>query len=514
LTSNTNANFCTLNPLITGYTSSWGNLRNTTSNVAGTIQVTSGKWYYEATPTTSTIGDSNTYYTGVAGQNFLVYALSGNRFNGAAWVAFGASYATGDVIGVAFDVDAGTAAFYKNNVLQGTQSGTAGLNYAFGNISTANTNSVFDYNFGQRPFSYTPPTGFKSLNTFNLPTPTIPNGAAQFAATLYTGNGTSQSITNTVNGVSFQPDWVWVKGRSGATDHAIYDSVRGTTKQLESNTTTAETTEATGLTAFGTAGFTVGALAQMNTNAATYVGWQWKANGTPAVTNTSGSIPSTISANTTSGFSIVTYTGTGANATVGHGLGIAPSMVIVKNRTAGGAGYWLTWHKNMASASYYLAMNLTIAQTLDATVWNSTAPTSSVFSLGTNTTGNNSGTNFLAYCFSEIAGFSKFGSYIGNNSTDGPFVYCGFRPAFILVKRIDTTGNWSLWDNKRGNPFNVVSGRLYPDSSASEDTSTYVDLLANGFKLRTSGDPISNASGGTYIYAAFAESPFNYSLAR
>ena len=529
-TSATNANFATLNPLRPTSSGGFSNGNLTGTAETGTQQglcstITlpwTGKWYAEVIFASNTFNmcgvtsvdklaaDINT----VGQQSVLYYALNGNKFVNGTGTAYGATYTT-ETIGIAFDGVAGTVTFYKANVSQGAITlPSSTVNYVFCQLNAAGAAIAANWNFGQQPFTYTPPTGFKSLNTYNLPAPTIPNGAAYMAASLYTGTGAALSVANTVNGVSFQPDFVWVKGRSGATDHALYDSVRGTTKQLESNTTTAETTESTGLTTFGSTGFTVGALAQMNTNTATYVGWQWKANGTPAVTNTSGSVPSTISANTTAGFSIVTYTGTGANATVGHGLGVAPRMIIVKNRTAGGAGYWLTWHSNMTSASYYLALNLTIAQTLDATVWNSTAPTSSVFSIGTNTTSNNSGTNFVAYCWAEIPGFSKFGSYTGNGSTDGPFVYLGFRPRFILIKTSNDTYNWVIYDTSR-ETYNVMSNILLPNSSGAEQTNSLwnFDVLSNGFKCRGANGNI-NGSANTYIYACFAENPFNYSLAR
>jgi hypothetical protein len=292
----------------------------------------------------------------------------------------------------------------------------------------------------------------------------------------------------------------------------LYDSVRGTTKQLESNATIAETTEATGLTAFGSAGFTVGALAQMNTNAATYVGWQWKASNAAAVTNTSGSISSQVSANPTAGFSIVTYTGTGANATVGHGLGIAPKMVIVKGRNS--INNWTIYHAGLTSASYCIFLDLTNAQLNNATVWQATAPTSSVFSVGTSGAVNNNTTNFLAYCFAEIAGFSKFGSYTGNGSTDGPFVYLGFRPRWLMVKRTDAAGtDWFIEDTSR-NTYNPSGLTLQANTAAVEGNNTpTLDILSNGFKLRSTYSSY-NTSSATFIYAAFAENPFNYSLAR
>jgi hypothetical protein len=321
-----------------------------------------------------------------------------------------------------------------------------------------------------------------------------------FNTILYTGTGSSNART----GVGFQPDWVWIKERNASADHGLYDAVRGVTKQLESNTTTAETTEATGLTAFGTDGFTVGALAQLNTSGDTYVAWNWLALNT-TTSNTSGSITSTVSANTTSGFSIVSYTGTGANATVGHGLGVAPKMVIIKNR--GDVSNWPVWHSGLSGNSYYLYFNLTNAQSNVNAMWNNTAPTSTVFSLGTSTDSNQSTKAMIAYCFAEVKGYSKFGSYTGNGSADGPFIYTGFKPAYLMIKPSSYANSWLILDNKR-NTFNPVKTRLEADGSgADSSTLDYADFLSNGFKIRTSnGHP--NTSGGTLIYMAFAENPF------
>ena len=335
----------------------------------------------------------------------------------------------------------------------------------------------------------------------------IPDGRVAMAATLYTGTGGTVNVNNAVNGVSFQPDFVWVKGRSGATDHALYDSVRGTTKDLVSNATSAETTQATGLTAFGSTGFTVGALAKMNTSAATYVGWQWKAGGT-AVSNTAGSITSSVSANTTAGFSVVTYTGTGANATVGHGLGATPGMIIVKQRS--GVNDWPVYHSSLTSAAYILALNSTNAQGSVPSVFNSLAPTSTLFNIGTNTLSNTSGQTYVAYCFAAVAGYSAFGSYTGNGSADGPFVYLGFRPRFVMIKWTNVE-SWYIFDTSRGT-YNVIGPYMVPNTSAAEATYTAVDILSNGFKLRDTNNFVN--SSGTYIYAAFAENPTKFANAR
>jgi hypothetical protein len=339
----------------------------------------------------------------------------------------------------------------------------------------------------------------------------IPDGRTVMAATLYTGTGATQTINNSANGVSFQPDLVWVKGRSGATDHAWYDAVRGVQNQLESNTTTAETTETTGLTAFGTTGFTIGALAQMNTNAATYVAWQWNAGGS-TVTNTSGSISAQVRANTTAGCSVVTYTGNGTSgATIGHGLGVAPRMIIVKNRSSGTASWEV--YTAMTGATNYLRLNSTIASTAGSSYWNNTAPTSSVFTVGNDGDTNGNGNSLVAYCFAAVDGYSAFGSYTGNGSADGVFVYLGFRARFLMIKRTDSTGGWVMLDTAR-DTYNDVDNYLYANSSAANaGSSNVLDINSNGFKIRNSWTDI-NASGGTYVYMAFCENPFKFSNAR
>jgi len=371
--------------------------------------------------------------------------------------------------------------------------------------TAAGTNAVY-FNFGQRPFSYTPPSGFKALNTYNLPASTITNGAKYMAATTYTGNGSTLSI---VNAGSFKPDLYWAKSRSSANNNIVYDSVRGVQKYLSTNLTNAEGT-ASGVTSFNSNGVTVGSDPDSNANATTYVGWQWQAGQGTTSSNTSGSITSTVSVNATAGFSIVTYTGTGANATVGHGLGVAPKMIICKSRS--NAYNWVVYHASIGNTQN-LKLNLTDAATVASTSWNNTSPTSSVFSLGSSLLGNDTG-SMVAYCWSEIAGFSKFGSYTGNGSTDGPFVYCGFRPRWVLIKRTDAIADWVILDTARDS-YNMAINYLVPNTSGAETagSSVQLDLLANGFKIRGTWQGM-NASGGTYIYAAFAENPFANALAR
>jgi len=534
LTSPTNANFAVMNPL-KKYTSNLGltngNLTASDSNPVVTSAIstmsfgTSGKYYFECTMVAVATANSN--YVGVIDatngfgtapfQNKGEYRSTGDIYNiaGTAQTA-GASYTTNDIIGVAVDVTNGTVQFYKNNVAQGATPSftfTAGTEL-WAAISTDNQVGTKTYalNFGQRPFTFTAPTGFLPLNTYNLATPTIPNGATQMAATLYTGTGAALSVSNAVNSVSFQPDLVWTKARSTTYNHSLVDSVRGVSKSLQSNLTNAEDNSAGAyVTAFNSDGFTVGTGTASNNSGSTYIGWQWKAGGT-AVTNTSGSISSQVSANPTAGFSIVTYTGTGANATVGHGLGAAPKMIIGKVRST--TNDWVVYHSSIGNTGAVF-LDLTNATSTSINYWNNTSPTSSVFTVGIAAGINNSASTFVAYCFSEIAGYSKFGSYTGNGSTDGPFVYLGHRPRWLMIKRTDSAGyGWNIYDTARST-YNIAQQFLQANvANAETNNAAYAfDLLSNGFKLRQT-DALINASGGTYIYAAFAENPFTYSLAR
>jgi hypothetical protein len=338
-----------------------------------------------------------------------------------------------------------------------------------------------------------------------MPTPTIPDGKLFMNATLYTGNGSSPRA---FTGIGFAPDFVWIKSRTTAADHALIDSVRGTgSKALSSNNTSAENGDGLVINSFDSDGYTLATgsinFSYANTNAATYVGWQWKAGGA-AVTNTAGTISSQVSANTTSGFSVVTYTGTGASATVGHGLGVAPKFIIYKNRVA--LQNWMVTTTVIDGSVDYLFLNTTAAKADSA----DGAPTSSVLNLSGYGQNNGSSEGIVAYCFAPIAGYSAFGSYTGNGSADGPFIYTGFRPRYVMVKRTDSSESWYVLDTARS-PFNVPTAWLAPNLSNAEGTDVLFDILSNGFKQRSTS---SNASGGTYIYMAFCENPFKYSNAR
>jgi hypothetical protein len=533
LTSATVGNYCVLNPLNMTSTStlSSANLNaaisgNTSYNnqVRGTIGMPpgTGKYYFEFTnnggalPAGVTFGvvDAQAGLVDVGAsttaQAVLYYGTGDKSINGV-FSAYGASYTTSNIIGCAVDMGAGTITFYKNNVSQGALSlpSTSVTYVPVFYHSSGSSNSAAIFNAGQRPFSYTPPTGFVRLNTFNLPDSTIVKGNLYMDSTLWTGNGTSQTI---VNAGAFRPDFVWIKCRTVTEQHQAMDSVRGASKVLNPNQTVAETTDTTKLTAFNSNGFSVGSELAVNTNGATYVGWQWQAGQGSTSSNTSGTIASTVSVNTTAGFSIATYTGNGTGgATVGHGLGVAPKFIIVKTRSNID-----NWPVGTAALGWdrHTLLNLTSATAVTSSTWNDTAPTPTVFSIGTDSRVNNSGWTYVAYCWAEIAGFSKFGSYTGNGSADGPFVYTGFRPEWLLVKQSSSAGNnWQLLDTAR-NTFNKADKVLFPSSSAVEGTGNATfDFLSNGVKIRAADGTI-NTSSSTYIYMAFAENPFKNANAR
>lgn len=340
---------------------------------------------------------------------------------------------------------------------------------------------------------------------------TIDDPSAYFTITLYTGNGSDdRSITNSANAGNFKPDWLWVKERDQTRHHILNDSNRGATKNISTSLTNAESTGADGIQAFETNGFQLGTDSDINLNTGTYVAWQWKANGGTTSSNTDGSITTTVQANTTAGFSIITYTGNGTSgATIGHGLGKVPKWIVQKSRERTDYN-WQVYHEAVSSDAEtdFFRLNTTAAVADNATIWNDTAPTSSVITLGNNIGGNASGEGIVVYAFAEIKGYSKFGSYTGNGSTDGAFVYTGFRPSWVMVKKTSAVGAWHMWDIKR-DTTNPNSGRLLANTSDAEAllAGVNIDHLSNGFKLRTS-DGALNGSGATYIYMAFAEHPF------
>jgi hypothetical protein len=476
---NGRGNYAVLNPLdkVTTATLAAANLETTSAaaqNIIGSMSMDSGSWYWEIA-----------YNAATASQLIGVYKAAATTAS---------ITPTTSVIGLRFNADTGALDYTVNgSAYTSIATGLTGGGY-FPYAGSLTNAKIIYANFGQRPFAYTPPAGFRALNTNNLPTPSIVNGANFMAATTYTGNAAARSLSNAVNSVSFQPDLVWIKSRTpGATNHALFDSTRGTGKYLSSDTTAAETTNANTLTAFNGDGFSLGTdTTIVNANANSYIAWQWRES-------------------ITAGLDVVSYAGTGVDRTVAHNLGVAPAMVIVKRSQTGATSNWQVRHTLIAAANS-IQLNSTSQAAAAATVWNSTAPTSSVFSLGTSTDVNASGISYVAYCFAEIAGFSKFGSYTGNGSADGPFVFCGFRPRFVMIKRTDTTTSWLIQDSSRSQS-NVQFADLYPDGAFVENTTTAtsIDFLSNGYKLRST---IYNATGGTYIFAAFAEVPSKYALAR
>ena len=501
---NGRGNYAVLNPLsgpAVPSTITNGNLTATTASSAfgltsASMAMPSGKWYCEVKFSSLAIGaligirnsaEAPTSYVGGTSGSYAYYSPTGQKYNAATAATYGSSYSTSNTIGIAFDADAGSLTFYRDNVSQGVAySSIPVADYVFA-FSDEGTGSVaFDVNFGQRPFAYTPPTGFKALNTQNLPEPTIKKGNQWMDVNIWTGNGSARSITNSG---SMQPDLVWVKSRTQAIAHRLVDAVRGAGNTLASNLTNAEFSDPQGVTSFNTNGFGIGTDTSYNQNGDTYVGWQWKEGATP-------------------GFDIVTYTGTGANRTVAHSLGVAPRMFIVKRRDT--TGSWNVYHVSTGNTGA-MYLELTNAFAADSTRFNNTSPTSTDFTVGTGAGINASGGTFVAYLFAEVAGFSRFGSYTGNGSSDGPMIFTGFRPRFILLKRTDTTGNWNMYDSARS-PRNADTKVLYPNLSNSEDASTdHFDWLSNGFKMKSTNQ---NTNGGTFIYVAFAENPFKYSLAQ
>ena len=329
---------------------------------------------------------------------------------------------------------------------------------------------------------------------------TINKSTDYFNTKLWSGNGSSQALT----GVGHQTDMAWIKSRTDTRKHNMYDVVRGVQKRIVPNDTVAEDT-VPGITAFGTDGFTVGSETDTNGSSRNFVGWSWSAGASAGSSNTDGSITSTVSANTTAGFSIVKYTGTGSAATIGHGLGAAPEVVIIKCTTA--SENWVMYNKNLG-AGKYIFPNTTAAvgpgSGTNTSYFNNTAPTSSVFSVGNDGGTNNNNGVYVAYCFKEKKGYSKFGKYIGNGSSDGTFVYTGFKPSWVIIKRTDTSDTWTVWDNKRVG-YNSANYVIEADNTNAEASSDRLDILSNGFKLGYNWTPI-NSSGGTYIYMAFGQS--------
>jgi len=649
-------NFCTLNPLSngTGAAPSNGNLDfATTSSATGTmvttIPVSSGKWYCEATITfgsnNGAVGirevDQSSVTTNTLGNQTLDYAYRGNgqKFNSNSKTSYGSSYTTNDVIGIALDLDGGTIKFFKNNSDQGTAFSSITGTYVFA-IGDDNSSSAFNgsMNFGQRAFTYTPPAGFKALNSQNLPDPIIKLPNKHFDTTLYTGNNSSQEIST----LNFQPDWLWFKSRSSTSWNALFDSVRGRGQGLASNNSNSEYTSSASndLVSFDDDGFTLGSnqnWGSVNGSGNSIVTWAWNGGdtdgktytvkvvsdsgnkyrfdnfGTSAVTldlaeggtytfdqsdssmsshpmqlsttangthgggsaystgvtyqldgstvtasafisgfssatsrkliitvaasaptlyyycyyhsgmggavntnstlgssNFDGTLQATVKANTTAGFSIITWTGNQTSgATLGHGLGVAPKAAFVKRRD--GTSNWISPLFDLQTAG-----KLNSSDAFANSYYNvffTSQPSSTLITIGSNDDINRNTSTYVAYVFSEVSSYNKFASYTGNGSTDGTFVFTGFRPAWVLISNSNAGFDWVLQDSKRS-PGNVANKKLNPNQSAAEQSNyDKIDILSNGFKPRVS-DAGVNANGSVYYYWAFAESPFKNSRAR
>ncbi len=540
-------NFGVLNPLAnSGGTLSEGNLKLTGASSAwgtglSTIAVSSGKWYAEVVPTSGSttqgimFGISNyitapSNYIGSASTSYGYYGFDGSlNTSGSVTSSWGATVADNDIVGIALDMDAGTLKLYKNNVQQGTTiTGLSGLFYigfsCYG-TATANINFGQDSSFagtktaqgntdanGIGDFYYAPPADHLALCSANLPDTAIDPvkddiPADYFNTVLYTGNGSDNLA---ITGVGFQPDFTWIKSRSAAYSHNVYDNVRGVSKRLQPNLTNAESSPISGVKSFDADGFTLGNDTNDTnfTSGVTYVSWNWKAGGT-AVANTDGTITSTVSANQKAGFSIVKVDSLPAStlSTFGHGLGVKPDLIILKSRN--NTTNWDVYHSSLTpDGERKIYLNDASAE-IDSGFMGDTPPTSSVISF--NPGGSTS--NHIAYCFHSVEGFSKFGSYTGNGSTDGPFVYTGFRPAFVMLKSA-STGNtdWTQYDSAR-ETYNTVDQYLIPNKSNAEASPSgeALDLTSNGFKVRGSWVGMNS---GTIIYMAFAEMPFKYANAR
>ena len=525
-----NGNYATLNAVAPhGLTISNGNLDGSGSVIQGhapsTIFASSGKFYCEFTLTTyqndtgvgvaASIADPGEDWIGE--QAYMIgYLADGRIFQNSSSTSY-SSYAAGDVIGAAFDVATGKVWFHKNGTYQNSgdpaagtgQVGTITGGYALG-FTFRSVGGAGSFNFGQRAFAYSAPSGFKALCTTNLPTPTIANGRDYFDAALYTGNGSTQNITS----LNFNPDWVWVKCRNAAQYHRLVDSVRGVNKDLITNGTFGEQNQANSnsVSAFKSNGFSLGPDGAVNTNNNSYVAWTWDAGSSSAASNTDGGITSSVKVNSDAGFSIGTYTGTGSIQTVGTGLSNT-KMVILKNRDS--SSNWVVYHKIVDGSYDFMYLNNGNGNSnsgLAPFTMNNT------FKVGTNTDTNGNNDDFVFYAFSPVAGYSAFGTYEGNGSADGPFIHTGFRVAFLLQKRTDSSGSWAIKDAAR-EPYNVVDTRLYADSAnADMQQASFhnVDFLSNGFKVKSPGGSEDNANGATYLYAAFSENPFqaNGGLAR
>lgn len=519
-------NYCTLDPLSLLSTTSTAEaglryqVNNAGGSAAGTIAVSSGKYYWEvyvnqAAPTQA-VGiyaiDRPWEYGTLFANGFDSYAYSttGNKIsNGGVSAAYGSTWGTiGDIIGCAFDADAGTLTFYKNGVSQGVAfTGITG-SYApaIYSLDTTGVSSLY-VNFGQRAFSY-PVSGFKCLCSTNV-SALISQPENYYSSVVYTGNGSTLSVSSLL----FNPDLVWLKSRSSAGAHALFDPLRGVQNYLKTNATDLQTNDVNSLTAFNSNGFTLGSSTAVNQSTVTHAGWCFDA-GTSTVTNTSGTITSSVRANTAAGFSVVTYAG-GTTGTVGHGLGRAPDLILAKSYT-GTTGFFIVYSSIPAMGKdAYLQTNNTSVVTTNSNVWGTSTPDSTVFGVKSGQNNCLAGSNHVAYCFSTIPGLSQIGQYTGGGfSTNGLAIICDFTPATVLIKGVNNASNWGIFDRNRDLVNKSGNNRLTANTANTEASVTKrLHYLCNGFRL-FSNDADDNLNGGTYIYLALAYNPFSSSNAQ
>ena len=559
--SSNGGNYCTMNPLNSGSnnTFSEGNLKVVSTGggctALGTMSLVTGhKWYFEGKCTGSgnnwigiieengytNSANTNSSIAGSASFNTYLYAHNGSIYYGSSSTATGATFSTDDIIGVLVDLESATNTiqFYKNGAAQGSAfnlTGT-GINYTPMSDRGSSTGNGFWFNFGQEgtfgtgsgggnsdvngygSFYYNDGASAKAICTGNLPIADAINPSETddnypqklFGAKTYTGNGS----TNNITGLGFQPDLTWIKIRNTASNGPLVDSSRGTNKIMFSQNDDSEVTSAN-LTSFDSDGFSLaGGLASydanFNGNSNTYASWSWRANGGTTSTNSTGSISVTQQVDPSGAFSISTYSGAGGTKTIGHGLSAAPTFVVVKQRN--GANNWTVYAKGAGNEKYAYMDNANAFG--DSTIWADTTPSSSLVYLGDANNVNHSGRTYLAYCFADIEGYCKSGSYVGNGNADGSFVYTGFRPALVTTKRTDGSGSWLVHDNAR-NTSNVTDKILLWNDSGAEfsGSNDKIDMLSNGFKVKSSNAGI-NGNNNDYIYAAWAENPFKFAVAR
>ena len=541
--------YCTWNPLATsGPTFKNGNLdvASATSSAVpsnGTFGMSSGKWYWEVDYTGGNDGiavgiTKNERLVDFPGNNddsWAFMSYSGKKGHNATQVSYGSSFTPtagsghGTTVGIALDVDARKIWWRIDGTWQASGDPANGTNAAYTDLdqnvtyfptcgpdSSGVNHAEYSINAGQRPFEDAAPSGFKCLCTANLPDPTIEDPSTVFDAQIYTGTGADHAISQ----FKFSPDFVWVKRRDATNGQNLFDQVRGVTKYIQSSSTNGEGTDADELKSFDSDGFTYGGNAGGNADGGNYVSWGWDA-GSSAGSAKSGATGQTITAsaswyNATSGFEVLKWSGTGSAGKIGHNLGSAPGMIIVKQTTSHsttgqGDGNWIFGHDGLGPGDGRLIFNgdhTWDAGNESAAHWNDTVPTNELFGLGTSGNVNGSGATYIGYIWSTVPYYSSHGKYTGNNNANGPFIYTGFKPKWLLIKRTESTKSWMLIDTTR-NPSNVVQGTLFPNENTVEFTGTghRVDLLSNGFKVRDANDR-HNASGEVYIYSAFAESPF------